>query len=90
MHNTSKSVTLCSLDISISPTKNVQLCYTVCDGLWPSNNLAANTGMPVYMGVHVIFAWPKLYFKVCALIFYMCVGSSQAIKHAKKLWYQYF
>jgi len=25
-----------------------------------------------------------------ALIFYMCEGSSQAIKHAKKLWYQYF
>ncbi len=36
------------------------------------------------MGVCVIFTWPKPYFNVHALIFYVCEGSSQAIKHAKK------
>ncbi len=44
----------------------------------------ANTGRRVVFTRH---------FNVCALIFYVCEGSSQPIeriKHAKKLWYQYF
>jgi len=32
----------------------------------------------------------RIYFNVHALIFSVCEGSSKAIKHAKKLWYQYF
>jgi hypothetical protein len=55
----------------------------VCDGLWPSYNRAVNTGMRKNMGVLVIFTLPKPYFNVHALIFYVCEGSSQAIKHAK-------
>jgi len=51
--------------------------------LWPSYNSAANTGLHANMGVLVVFKWPKPYFNVCALIFYMCEGSSQAIKDAK-------
>jgi len=35
------------------------------------------------MGVGVIFTWPKTYFNVRALIFYVCEGSNQAIKNAK-------
>jgi len=59
--------------------------YTVCDGLWPSYNHASNASVHANMGVHVVFTWPKPYFNVCALIFYACEGSSQAIKHAKKI-----
>jgi len=42
---------------------------------------------------HVVFTWLKPYFKVCALIFYMCEGLSQAIANQlnmQKLWHQYF
>jgi len=45
----------------------------VCDGLWPSK-LAANMGMCANTGVHAnmgVHAWLKLYFNVCALIFYV-------------------
>jgi hypothetical protein len=44
------------------------------------------------MGVQDVFTWPKPYINISALIFCVCVceGSSHAIKHAKKLWYQYF
>ncbi len=38
-----------------------------------------------YERVRVIFTWPKLYFNVCAFIFYVCEGLSHAIKHAKKI-----
>jgi len=33
----------------------------------------------VNMGGCVAFTWLKLYFNVCALIFYVCEGSSQSI-----------
>jgi len=51
-----------------------------------SYNRAAHTCICANMGVYVVFTWPKPYFNVHALIFYMCEGSSQAITHAKKLW----
>ncbi len=71
-------------------TFNVDEIDTASDGLWPSYNRAAKTGVRANMGEHIVFTWPKPYFNVHALIFYVCEGSSQAIKHAKKLWYQYF
>jgi hypothetical protein len=50
-------------------------------------------GVHANTGGRVIFTWLKLFFNICAIIFYVYEGSSQPIepiKHAKKLWYQYF
>jgi hypothetical protein len=55
----------------------------VCDGLWPSYNRAANTGVHANLGVRGILTWPKPYFNVRALIFYVWERSSQAIKYTK-------
>jgi len=51
-------------------------------------NRACNTGVS-WEGLRTGMAFLPT-FNVCALIFKVCEGSSQAIKHAKKLWHRYF
>ncbi len=73
--------------IGLKGHSNNTQCATDCGplkiGLW-----SVNTSLRVNMGVRVVFRWPKTYTIVHALIFNVCEGSSQAIKHAKILYYQ--
>ncbi len=48
-----------------------------------ATDCASNTSVRANMGVCIVFKWSKPYFNVCALILYVCEGSSQAITHAK-------
>ncbi len=69
------------------PDSNVcTQCATDC-GPHNSADVHANTGW------RIVFTWLKLYFNICALIFYVCEGLSQPrepIKQFKILWYRYF
>jgi len=64
--------------------KNTVKLYSVQRIVAPYKH-ACNTGARWEGILAWLFYRLKQYFNVCALIFYLCEGLSQAIKHAKKL-----